>query len=67
MAITDHLGFCPVHSMVAGPASTLPAAERFWKCDSFPSVIALNVMRCGKVEVCGVTEDAGLMVPSDPS
>ena len=67
MAAMDHPGFCPVHSVVAGSASTLPAAKRFWERGSLRSVIALNVMRRGEVEVCGLAEDAGLMVPSDPS
>jgi hypothetical protein len=31
------------------------------------SVITLSVIRRGEVEVCGLSKDAGVMVPSDPS
>ena len=31
------------------------------------SVIPPGVMRRGEAEACGLSEDAGLMVPSDPS
>jgi hypothetical protein len=43
-----------VHSEAIGPASTLPAGERSRECGSSLSVIALDVMQCGGVEVCGL-------------
>jgi hypothetical protein len=54
MAVSDHPGFCPVHSEAVGPASTLPAGERLGERDSSRSVIAPGVMRRGGVEVCGL-------------